>query len=292
MECSHYSASSSRWIQSCSIYLLLCFEIRIQSIDTKSLHPPAYTGTSEAPLHLQEACVWFQDKRRYVLSDLKMSQPSFPRTFTFVGGPSRKRRREAAPNHTTRAVSTTKHGKRNDQTTSVILTGSDIGLRREDNDNEVTSGIVISNDHAASPSSSETPPAYNSPDDSQPHPLGGLESLQGWQLPSPTPVIPEGLESTFEFGNAFHLSSHQFHMPSLPLLSFPDVTVPESSMGSSEESFQEEENLPSLDDAPLEGPLDLVEDISRIRPIVININDKFLKIFAQCKISISWCSAL
>ncbi|XXH02482.1 D-aspartate oxidase [Hypoxylon texense] len=210
-----------------------------------------------------------------------MSQPSFPRTFTFVGGPSRKRRREAAPNHAARAAATTKHGKRNNQTTSVILTGSDIGLRREGNDNEVTSGIVISNDHAASPSSSGTPPAYNSPDDSQLHPLGGLEPLQGWQLPSPTPVIPEGLETAFEFGNAFHLSSHQFHMPSLPLLSFPDVTAPESSMGSSEESFQEEENLPSLDDAQPEGPLGSVEDIPRIGPIVININDKFLKIFAQ-----------
>ncbi|KAI1771445.1 fungal-specific transcription factor domain-containing protein [Hypoxylon cercidicola] len=222
-----------------------------------------------------------------------MSQPSFPRTFTFVGGPSRKRRREAAPltceanrtpqqpTHAARAVATTKDGKRNSQTTSAILATSETGLRREGNDNGVAPSLATINDQASLSTGSVTPPTHNSPDDSQLDPPGGLESLQEWQLPSPPSMVPEGLESALEFDNAFYLSSHYFHMSSLSSLSFPNAAAPESITGSSEESFREEENVSSLEDLPSEGPFDSAEDISRIKPIVINISDKFLKIFAQ-----------
>ncbi|KAI2606595.1 fungal-specific transcription factor domain-containing protein [Hypoxylon sp. NC1633] len=222
-----------------------------------------------------------------------MSQPSFPRTFTFVGGPSRKRRREAAPptctpdttpqqpTRTTRAAATTKHGKRTNQMTSATIVRSEIDLRRKDNDNEVTSGIVISDNQAVSPTSSVTPPDHNPPDDSQLQPPGVFESLEKWQFPSPLSVIPEGFESAFEFSNAFHLSGDHFHMSSLSSLSFPNFTAPESSLDSSEESWRGEETISSLEDVPREGSLDSAEHIPRIRPIVLNISDRFLRIFAQ-----------
>lgn len=162
--------------------------------------------------------------------------------------------------------------------TTTTLDRSFIGHRREGN--EVPSDIVINNDQAASSTSLLAPPVRNSPDYSQLHTLEGLEP-QGWQLSSPPPAILEGSESAFEFGNAFHLSNHHFHLSSLPSLSFPGVSAPESSIDSSEESSQEEGNPSSLEDVPSEGPFDSAEDISCTRPIVINISDKFLKIFAQ-----------
>lgn len=157
-----------------------------------------------------------------------MSQPKVVRTFKFVGGPSRKRRR-CAPPADREAVSTsaksgpvTKRGvtqrtQRTDQPILPVAAKIDEILPSESNESGIVQNTASSNGEVTY---STVPPNItgDSSDESlasmPPNTNGALDSLLEWAASVDLSMIPEGLDSVLEFENTLPLFSHpSSHMP-------------------------------------------------------------------------------
>lgn len=158
-----------------------------------------------------------------------MSQPKVARTFKFVGGPSRKRRR-CAPPADREAVSTsakagpvakrggTQRTQRTDQPVPPVAAKIDEIPPPECNESGIAQNAASTNDEITY----STMPPNTTGDSSDgslatipPNSNGALDSLLEWAASVDLSMIPEGLDSVLEFENTLPLFSHpSSHMPS------------------------------------------------------------------------------
>lgn len=241
---------------------------------------PELILTMSGPTHQSAIQSLVQDRSSY---RFKMSQPKFPRKFKFVGGPSRRRRRHAAPPRQGEPASN--NIQRSMQSVSVLHPGSNPTTGSERNKDFATSTLTSRNSSGAIPAAASVADEAQVPSATvQPHPTDVVESLLYW--PS-----SDTFESSLDMNDPLSLFGAPFHLATDPGLVFSSGAAPEHSLDNAEEDSQGDQ-LPSIvEDFLRENQLHFTEDISKNtsheldyhRPIPGNSTDSFCRLFAQCK---------
>lgn len=157
-----------------------------------------------------------------------MSQPKVVRTFKFVGGPSRKRRRCAPPADREAGSTLAKSGPvakrggtqrtpKTDQTILPVAAKIDEIPPSESNESGIVQNAASTNDevsYLAGPPNTTGDSSDESLATIPPSSNGALDSLLEWAASVDLSMIPEGLDSVLEFENTLPLFSHpSSHMP-------------------------------------------------------------------------------
>ncbi|KAF2096212.1 hypothetical protein NA57DRAFT_78980 [Rhizodiscina lignyota] len=234
-----------------------------------------------------------------------MSQPKLPRTFKFVGGPSRKRRR-CAPSTTRHAESTspqpmsvvkaaaaTNDMRRLMQLVSTVHTESHASSSPEGNDGCAAPSAAFQNEDVTT---TRTPIATSFTDEPQimpttvvHPPTDILESLLDWPASTGLTMATDALGPALDFNDPLPLFGAPFHLTTSPTLGHTSMAAPEHSLDRSQEHLPGDQGHPIIEDISSEDSPNSTGGILRdIDPklddhssIPVNISDNFYRLFAQ-----------
>lgn len=233
-----------------------------------------------------------------------MSQPTFARTFKFVGGPSRKRRRcvapvDKAPVSTSRKSShveklENQHSQKASRTNAVVPAQVDDVPAQEHNDNGGAHTAAPRTDavtHSATPQATSGGDSENSQATMLSTTDVVLDSLLEWAASADLTMIPEGLESVLDFGNTLPpLNDPAPNLPYASISTLTGVAAPAIPQDESEDYCQQDFDHPlpaaipfteSSDTTGHNAVRETAPGLGNYMPAVEYIDDKLDTLFAQ-----------